>query len=226
MYDYSKFPHFRLDTDHSILPGWQHIFLSQVRKVYSKRSVILEQDEYASCLYYILSGFVEYTYTDEIGTESLIEVIGPGSIFPLQPFFGRNAALGSFVTLMDATLVSINEKELYAHMDRDGSLTLELLKEFAKITEGLMRQLRTHDVSVGNRVEEVLCILCESILKEKPDTKRIFLELTQGDLARITRTTRVTITKVMGALKKKGILDTAYGSIIVKNYDELRKLLN
>ena len=46
--------------------------------------------------------------------------------------------------------------------------------------------------------------------------------LSQIDLARITKTTRVTVTKVLSELKQKGIVKTTYGGLIVTDLEALR----
>lgn len=91
----------------------------------------------------------------------------------------------------------------------------------AKIAGGLVRQLHVHSTNAGTRVEQVLCLLAENS-PENNDDKNVPIPLSQEDLARITRTTRVTVTKILGQLRARKLVETAYGAIIVNDLQALK----
>ncbi len=219
------FPSFRFNSDLSQIKGWQKIFETGKGKKYPKKSVIVEQGQEVKHLYFITKGLVEYTYVREDGTQELLEVLGDGNIFGLQPIFGRNPAIGSFIALEDSVLCLISIEELNAYLDRDINLVKELLVELSKITGGLIRQINERTLSADRRVEEVIYLLAEYIHKRESGQQNICISLSQDDLARITRTTRVTVTKTVGELKKRKLIETSYGGIIVRDFSRLRENL-
>jgi CRP-like cAMP-binding protein len=216
-------PSFRLNGDPPALEEWRKIFLAQKPVKYPKKTILIRQGEHDGKIYYLIDGLVEYTYTDKTGAEKLMEIMGAGSVLNLQPLFGGNAALGDFVTLEESKIASIKKDDLYRHMENDKRLAEELLEEMAKIISGLMRQIWINAENTNRRTEQVICLLAENRLRHNPGAKTLLLRFSQSDLARITRTTRVTITKILRDLKQKGFVETAYGGILIKDFEGLKK---
>lgn len=225
-YQNSCLPSFRLNSDPSQLSGWKKIFQTEESRKVPKKVIIVEQGQEVNYLYYIQKGMVEYTYIREDGSQELLEILGEGSIFGLQPIFGKNPAVGSFITLNDTLLNVIRVDKLNAYMDRDPRLTKELLVELSKITGGLIRQLNERTLSAERRIEELIYLLAEYSNREEAATGNIHISLSQDDIARITRTTRVTVTKAVGELKKQRLIDTCYGGIIVRDFSGLGNTLS
>jgi len=220
-----NFPDFRFSSDKPALTDWKQIFKNREQKKYSKKSVIVQQGQEVNYLYYIVSGLVEYTYTTDDGIQELLEILGDGNLFCLQPFFGGNPAVGSFVALEDAIITIISCKELDYYINQDYNLAKELLVEFARVTGGLVRQIYTQTYDAERRVEELICLLAEYRKEKRDHNKGIYVGLTQEDLARIARTTRVTVTKALGELRKYHLIETAYGGLLVRDLEGLKKIL-
>ncbi len=220
-----NFPAFRFSSYKPALPGWQEVFKNREQKKYSKKSVIVRQGEEVDSLYYIVSGLVEYTYTTDDGTQELLELLGDGNLFCMQPFFAPNPAVGSFVALEDSVISAISGREVDYYMNRDNNLSKELLIELANAAGGLIRQRFSQLYNAEHRVEEVICLLTEYKKDKRGQCKELFIALTQEDLARITRTTRVTVTKALGELKRNELIETAYGGIVVRDLEGIKKLI-
>lgn len=219
-------PEYRVQAGCTGLLKWRLVLEKHPRMGYPKGAVILEQGQFTNHLYYIVDGLAEYTYTDPEGGENLIDVLGAGSLICLQPLFCKTAASGTYRTLTRATLVSITAAEMYACIQNDAVLAQELIEEFAEITGGLVRQLYTYTVSAGRRVLEVLLVLARNQLSCHGQPGSCRIPLSQGELARISRTTRVTVTKVLGQLKGLQLVQTSYGGIKVVDFAGLEHLLS
>lgn len=219
------FPSFRLDSNYPPLNEWQRIFQSKERRKANKKEVIIDQGQDVKFLYYIVSGLVEYTFTCPDGTQEMLEILGAGNIFGLQPIFGKNPAIGSFIALEDSVLARMSVEELNHQMDMNPVLVKELLVELSKITGGLIRQIYEQTFCAEHRVEQAIYLLADYKSKASPTNQKISISLSQDDLARITRTTRVTVTKVLAELKRQEFIGTAYGEILVKDLNALRSKL-
>ena len=219
----AEFPNFRLNANPDILKRWREIFRSKPQITVPTHSVIAEQGRQARNLYYINSGLIEYTYTGEDGRQNFFELLGDYCIFPLQPIFGHNANVGTFIALENCALSVISAQEVYEYLRLDNELALELLAEFAQITGGHIRQIGMSISDTTNRVEQILCLLAEYRLKHTRKGDLPVIGLGQADLARIAKTTRVTITKILGDLKQKHIIRTTYGGLIVTDMAALRR---
>lgn len=218
-------PNFRLNSDPNALKRWREIFLCQEGTEHGKKEVILQQGILTDSVYYIVYGLIEYTHVDKEGNEKLIEIIGQGSIFNLQPFFGGNVTLGSFSTLVPTKVVPMPKEKLLGYLS-DKQLAEELLGEMATIVSGMTRQLWAGSEAAGTRIDQVLYALAVNRLLFRPGEKHALVDVAQSDLARISRTTRVTVTKVLGKLKEEGIVEVLYGGILVRDLEALQRLAN
>ena len=221
----SYFPNFRFDSNNPPIKEWQKIFETKERKKYSRKTTIIKQGQTVTCLYYIVNGMIEYTYTCADGSQEMLEVLGAGNIFGLQPIYGQNPAIGSFVTLEDSVIAIMTVGEMNRHIDKNMMLLKELLAELSKITGGLIRQLYERSLSAEQRVEKVIYLIAEYKKRTSLEQKKIRISICQDDLARITRTTRVTIAKVLAELKRQQLVETSYGEILISNLESFKKKL-
>lgn len=219
----AEFPDFRLNANPDMLIRWREIFRQKQHITVPARSAIVEQGKRAKNLYYIERGLVEYTYIAREGEQSLIEILGDYCVFPLQPMFGNNAMVGTFLALEECTLSVISVEEVLDYLKRDSALALEFLAEFGRISGGHIRQLSMDTAGTTSRVKQILCLLAEYRLRHTKRGEYPVIDLSQGDLARITKTTRVTITKILSELKQKNIVKTTYGGLVVTDLKALQR---
>ncbi len=218
------FPKYRISFESTSLREWKEIFKGETYKKYPKKSIIVNQGEDVNHLYFINKGLVEYTSITEDGTEELVEILGDGNLFCLQSIFGRNPSIGSFITLEDSLISSISISLLKSYIDIHKNLAIELLEELSKITNGLTRQIFGQRLSAEERIEEIIYYLAEYYERRKNNSiNRITIPLSQMELAKIARTTRVTVAKVLSKLRRLKLIDTAYAGIIVYNLAEIKK---
>ena len=225
-HDKLYFPNFRVNSDLLALKRWKLIMQNRKQKHFTKKTVIVQQGEKVNFLYFIISGLVEYTYICDDGTPELLEILGDGSLFCLQPIFGDNPAVGSFIALQDSVISCMDIDELNYYLSLDNNLAKELLEELARITGGLIRRTFAHTFPADQKVLEAICLLAEYEKRRTPGAEKIYISFSQDELARITRTTRVTVTKVLSKLKLQNQVETAYGGIIVRDLDGLKGFLS
>lgn len=220
----THFPKYRINFEPNKLSGWKRIFRDRNCRKYPKKSIIVNQGQSVNYLYFIVKGLIEYTYINDGGTEELVEVLGDQNLFGLQAIFGDNHSAGFFITLEDSIISSISILELKKYLSKDNKLVKELLEELSKVTNGLTRQIFEQRLSAEERVEETIYCLAEYYVKRGGDFEnQIFIPLSQTELARISRTTRVTVTKVLSKLKKSQLIHTAYAGLIIYNFNKIKR---
>lgn len=216
------FPKYRIDFESTSLMEWEKVFIEEPCRTYSKKSIIINQGDDVTCLYFIIKGLVEYTHITAEGTEELVEILGDGNLFCLQSIFGGNPSIGSFITLEDSLISSISISELKRYIDIHKNLSIELLEELSKITNGLIRQIFGQRLNAEERVEEIIyCLAKYYERRENNNNNGILIPFSQIEIAKIARTTRVTVAKVLSKLRKLKLIDTLYAGIIVYSLDEI-----
>jgi CRP-like cAMP-binding protein len=219
--DYETKPLFRIYSKVSTKTRWNQFFRAKPPKKYRHGTVIVEQGETNPNIFFIISGLIEYVNTDRDGDTCLMEILGANNMLNLQPVFGGNPSIGAFATLTDCLISSAGKDEIWTHMNRDSRLMGELLEEMAIIIGGLNRQLCISKENLSSRALQILYMIADCVHREHPDSDEVYVKLTQEELARVIRTTRVTVSKILGDLKRSNILDTDYRGILIKDMDAL-----
>ena len=222
--DFYTKPRFRINSRFSSSGRLEKIFLSKEERKYPKGAVIVSQNEECNRVFYLYRGIVEYTYMDINGEDNLMEVLGTGNLINLQPVFGDNPSIATFATLTECTIYSISKDDLWNHMLSDKLVTKDLLEEMALIIGGLNRQLCMSTEKTDKRTFMVLYLLAESLRVGNDSCNEIVIKLSQDELARMIRTTRVTVSKILSSLKQKGVIDIDYGKIQIKDINLLKKM--
>ena len=218
-------PAFRIFSRSGGNSGWAVFFASKTTITYPKRAVIVAQGEENPNIFYIVRGLVEYTNVSENGSENILEILGPGNMLNLQPVFGHNPSIASFAALSECVIASAAKSEILQVMHENNELASEMLEEMAFIIGGLNRRLA---MGVERSDIRTLCVIQmiatihQSVYKEKDP---IYIRLSQSDLARIVQATRVTISKILAELKRKGVIETDYGGISITNMELLTQLV-
>ena len=219
-------PAFRIFSRSAGTSGWSGFFASKPSVTYRKGSVIVAQGEENTNVFYIVRGLVEYTHTGEDGSETVLEILGPCNMLNLQPVFGHNPSFATFAALSECILVSADKKEILALIAQDNALALEMLEEMAFIIGGLNRRLPMGTERSDVRTLRVIHMIATIHRRVYHEQDPIYIRLSQSDLARIIQTTRVTISKILSDLKKKGVIRTDYGGIYVTDMDLLTQFVN
>lgn len=218
-------PAFRMFSRGDGTSGWSEFFASKPAVTYRKGSVVVAQGEENANIFYIVRGLVEYTHTGEDGSETVLEILGPCNMLNLQPVFGHNPSIATFAALSESVLASADKKEILELIARDNSLALEMLEEMAFIIGGLNRRLPMGTERSDIRTLRVIHMIAMVHRRVYGEKDPIFIRLSQSDLARIIQTTRVTISKILSDLKKKGVIKTDYGGIYVTDMELLTQLV-
>jgi PAS domain S-box-containing protein len=173
----------------------------------SRETIIL----YPQVLWYVTEGLVKLSTLCETGEEVLVGFVKEGMVFG-----SSMTSLHTYqaTALSDVSLVSIHLTEMAAS-PRLSHVLLPKINQRLRQTESFlvisgMRQLE-------DRLLHVLHFLKQEIGEKVPQGIRLSVRLTHEDFAIACCTTRVTITRLMGKLKKQGKIHTDSKKHIIIN---------
>lgn len=211
---------FRIRTSADYLSEWKKLFIEQPVLNYSKGSVLADQQEKITEVYFVRKGFVEYTYSDSEGEQHLIDLMSFGNICGLQSLFSQSRrTFGALIALTDVSVSVLSADAVRRYIDKDHFLCRELLEELSRIVEAVITQSYSQTVGAEIRIAKILYIMADAISRQDglENQNDILIGISQSDLARITHTSRVTVTKFLKKMKENGYLYTIYGGIVIRN---------
>lgn len=188
----------------------------------TKHQIIYFPQESANAIYFLKTGKVKISKYSFDGREMIIAMLGPGEIFGELALAGQNERNEIAEAIDDSIVCSIDIRELENMLQSNPQLNLQItkliglrLRKFESRLESLVfknaeerihgfikEMAKEHGRKIGNEVE-------------------VNLRLTHEDIAKLTATSRQTVTAVFSELEKKNIILYDRKRILVKNLQAL-----
>lgn len=171
-------------------------------------STLYEAGREASSLYLVNHGVLKAVVPTSLGRDRIADLYGPGDILGTAALEGRPHA-ETVIAVHDACLIPLDPQQ---------SMSDRRLREY--IMRSLARQLRRSreavddaELPVGARVTRAFLRLSERFGQPADDQEgiKLPLALTHEDLASLTGSSRVTITRILGELRQDGALSGTRG---------------
>ncbi|MBR2279512.1 MAG: Crp/Fnr family transcriptional regulator [Ruminococcus sp.] len=200
----------------------QDVFESEARiKKLPKGSIIYHQGDKARCFYYLKKGRVKVVMTSPDGMEKTLSTASGGEILGEAAFFDKMPRISSAYALTNLELVAVDESKLISLIKEKPELALELLE----IQATRIRQLSAQIDSMAFMKADgrIARLLLQSVNVE--DGKKT-VNYTHEEIAGIVGVSRVTVSKILNEFKRKELLFTDYGKIILLDTEKLRLISN
>jgi CRP-like cAMP-binding protein len=223
---------YQLPIFENLCPSWEKVLHLGVREVFNKGSRIFFTEDKIDGLYYIVEGSIEINLHTVHGPEKVLFIVGKGCIFgEVSCFIGGDAEEASAKTRSDSVLYYFKKEtieQIIAVQHPD--LMLELVQTVAykarMFTELLTDELISNQftrvckmIVYLVRFREIHIELGQRLVIFQPD-------MTQNDIARLMGVHRVTVTKAISQLKRKGIIrQFSKKKLEISDFPELLRLV-
>lgn len=187
------------------------------RRKFKKNSVLYEQGERSSRFFLVLTGLVQISIYRADGSEVVLELMGPDTIC------GEGAAWDGLPRFSTAAAVEDTET-----IEFDTSKMTALFRDSPEFAASLLRvtSLKQRVLAVRlkhlasrepqERVMELLTRLEEMFGVDHPKGRLLVTHVTHEQIATMTGTSRVTVTRTLHKLRKEGRIDIINGQFILK----------
>ena len=181
---------------------------------------LYRQGDVSTKLFLVLEGLVQVSMLREDGTEVLLELMGP------QTVCGEGAALDGLPRFSGARVL-----EPGVFLEFDAGDIPRIARENPEFVEGLLHvtalkqrvlALRLEQLSSRDpesRILEMFRRLAQVFAEERGPDRRVVPHLTHEQIAAMTGTTRVTVTRAMARLRARGDLEVRDGRILLNDTD-------
>jgi CRP/FNR family transcriptional regulator/CRP/FNR family cyclic AMP-dependent transcriptional regulator len=195
-----------------------------VTRQFRQGETIFLQGDAGQLLYLIRSGRVRVFVMGEEGQETSVILYGPGDVFGELAVIDEMPRSASVVAMEDTVVLTLTRDQLREHMRREPLLALNFLKALSARLRYSTQQVETLTfLDVPARLARRLLQLAHEYGVAEEGGVRINSPLTQSDLASLIGATRESINKAMGAFRRRGLVNTAQGYIVIVDPDALRE---
>ncbi len=174
-------------------------------ETYDRGKTIFFPGDPAERVYFLQKGAVKLSRVYESGEEITVALLRENSIFGvLSLITGQNSdRFYHSVAFTTVELLSLPIEQVRTALENNAELAMLLLKGLSSRileTEMMIETLAHRDM--GSRLVSFLLILCRDFGLPSPDGVTIDLRLSHQEIAEAIGSTRVTITRLLGDLRK------------------------
>ena len=178
--------------------------------------LIYLQNTDATCFYYLNSGRVKSFIQSEDGEERVLHIYQAGSLFGEASFFDELPRVSSAVALTHCQIVAIDRELVTQEIAKNPELALAMMKYLARTVRLLSDQVDQMAFRPARwRVGRFLLSLSSGAGKVK---------CTQEDIAAAVSVSRVTVSRILNAFSREGIIQVGYGTVQILRPQTLEEL--
>jgi CRP/FNR family transcriptional regulator, nitrogen oxide reductase regulator len=177
---------------------------------------VFREEDSPQYFYVIKEGRIKSIISSSLGKELMVAFLGPGEIInPVSVFQEKCSAIGSMQAVTHTKILGFKKNEFVSFVHLNSKLSFEIIKILAERMTELCYRLR--DLA-GERVEQRIARILLMLSSRFGPT----LIFTRQEIAEMVGTTTETAIRVLSQLKKKGIVDSLRGKIIIRDAAMLR----
>lgn len=177
-------------------------------RVLSAQELLYEEGREAASLYLVVSGVLKAVVPTSMGKERIADLYGPGDVLGIAALDGANHA-ETVVAVHDAKLIPLDP----AQAMNSTRLRDHILRSMARQLRQAREAVDDAELPVGARVTKTVLRLLERFgqASDTGEGIKLPLALTHEDIASLTGSSRVTITRILGELRHEGALSGTRG---------------
>lgn len=215
------------------LPPFARLARSAIREIldqatprrYDEGTVVFSEGMAADRFYLLLDGFIRVVRTSPEGEQVIMLHIPPGQLFGFAPALGRDTYPGTAVAASEALALSWPIRlwaAFVAKYEGFGPETWRTIGARLGEVEARLTELATR--AVEQRVASALLRLVGQTGRKVEDGIEIGFPLTRSDIAEMTGTTLYTVSRLLAAWERDGIVRSERRHVVVTQPHRLAML--
>ncbi len=192
-----------------------------------KGSIIFDEGESALHCYLICKGELELLKHLERGGNQALQFAFPGDILGIEEILTKQASYRSSARVRQDALLRVIPRAEFMHLlESSTAFSMPVMQKLAQQKLLLQEKLSsTTEKPAHHRLVTVLLELAQTHGHRKGNGMEIRIPLTNLDLAEMVGVTPETISTLLGALKKKGLIQRRGRTFILQKIEELQRLV-
>ena len=180
---------------------------------------IYEEGDAADALFFLEEGWVRLYRLEADGREATVLVLEPGELFGEEALAGEGTRATGAETLAPSRVLRF-EREGFLRLWREhGQLALWTLARLAERLRGAQRRYRER------RYHEVLPRLARLLIEQmRPGREGLEVTLSHEQMGHLVGASRDTVTRALGELAMRDLLEINYRRIVILDVEAVRAL--
>lgn len=198
-----------------------------IERTYRKGTVLFLEGDPGQGFHYVKSGKVKIVKMADDGREHIIKIMGAGEIFAEVLLFNNRPYPATAIAVEESCIGLIKNLDLETLVLNNNELALQLIKALSQrllYAQQKIKNLALNDVMA--RTAEILLRLASEHGQTQGGRIEISLDLSRQDLASLVGTTRETVTRMLSALKKDGVIEFTGQKVSILDEAALRRLIS
>lgn len=178
--------------------------------------MLFYQGDAGHCLYVVETGKVRIFVQGDDGQELSVTVCGTGDLVGEMSVIDELPRSASATAMERATVLRLSRERFREHVRKSSQLAFNMMKALSVRLRFSTRQLDSPSMaSVPTRLARKLLELADQHGVTEGGETRIAMTLTQSELASLLGTTRESVNKALGQLKRQGLIRQEEGQLIL-----------
>ncbi|MCL4424906.1 MAG: Crp/Fnr family transcriptional regulator [Firmicutes bacterium] len=185
---------------------------------------IFLQGEPVDAVHFLRSGMVKATRTSDDGREQIMSILYPGDFFPHVGFLDGGPAPGTTMTMSETVLSVLRREDFVRLIKENATIFIHLLRVMEQRIRILQDQVESLGLrSVPSRLAGIILKLAEERGEARKGGTFVRLPLSQQELAYMIGTTRETVSRVLGDLRRHGAIALEREGILIQDQEALER---
>ena len=186
------------------------------RKKFRKNAVLYEQGEVSTRFYFVIKGLVQISIIRADGSEVVLELMGPDTICGEGSAFDGLPRFSSAVAVEDTETIEFDTTRLTEAFRQHPEFAASLLRVTSlkqRVLAIRLKHLASREPQ--DRIMELLTRLEEMFAIDHPKGRLLVTHVTHEQIAAMTGTSRVTVTRTLQRLRAQGRIGILDGHIVL-----------
>jgi CRP/FNR family transcriptional regulator, cyclic AMP receptor protein len=191
---------------------------------YPEQSFVCVEGESPRGVFVLCQGRVKLTTSNRDGKTVIVRIAGPGEMLGLSAVVTGSAHPLTLATVQPSQLGFIARADFLLLMQQHGDACLHVAKQLSDECQSTYNVIRSVGLSVKERLVRLLLRLSVDG-HTNGDMIRFDMALTHEEVAQLILTTRETVTRVLGELKRRHVLELVGPTLIIRNMAALDQIV-
>ena len=191
---------------------------------FGKNETVFVEGEPGEGFHYIKSGNIKIVKQTADGREHILNILGPGEVFAEVLLFNDAPYPATAMTVEESVIGVIGNRKLEALLVQHPQIAVHLIRVMSK--KLLFIQTKVKSFALADSLAKVAQTVENLARRYGKKTARgieVSVDINRQDVANLAGTTRETLSRMFGLMKKDGVIGDDERRIIVLDMDGLKR---